>query len=165
MKKTATKAVSRTRYEAALKRFSENSGKAKEIITASEKRIGDEMKKRTEKLGSIPEELAEDEAIIMQYCEDNKAALFTDKKTIEAGYGVTVSIKLNPPGLVYGDGVKAEDLLALLKKKDLMDYVNVKESVDARAVIKNCTEDKKLAKVMEQVGVSVEQKETTKVSV
>lgn len=163
-KSTSRKKISQGAFDKAVSRYLDNTNKTKKIIGDSETRIQNEMAKRNEKLGNMPKELEEDEATIIQYCEDNREQLFADSKTYDTGVGVTISYRTGQPKLEYGDGVKAEDLIAAFKKKDMLNYIKTKDSLDARAVI-NDAEQKDVAKVLKTVGASVEQNETISVSI
>lgn len=159
----AKKTISKEQFDEAAKRFAENTNKCAAIISKSELKIKAEMDKRHVQLGNMPDELKEDEAILIQYAEDNKLALFAESKTYDTGLGVVISFRVGNPKLTYGDGVKAEDLLAAIQKKNLVEYVATKHSLDARAIIASAEVDKSLRKIMEAVGASVEQEENINV--
>lgn len=162
-KTIAKKQVSKSAFEKAAKRFADNTAKTAAIIAKSEEKIKAEMASRHAKLGNMPAELEQDEAIMKQYAEDNKATMFNGAKTHDTGLGVVISFRTGMPKLVYNDGVKAEDLLQQLIKRNMMDYVKVSQSLNARVIIEGATENKDLSKVLNRVGVSVEQEETISV--
>lgn len=95
---------------------------------------------------------------IEAYCEQNKAQMFTDAKSVDTGYGVTVGYRTSPPKLIYADNATPEKLLEMLKRKKLSQYITVKESVNAQAIIK-ADEDKKLNGALSSVAVAVGQEE------
>lgn len=155
----AKKTISKDAFEEAAKRFAANTAKCATIIGKSEEKIKAEMEKRHTQLGNMPAELEEDEAILIQYAEDNKAALFVGTKTHDTGLGVVISYRTGTPKLAYGEGVKAEDLLSAILKKNLMEFVVVKHSLEAKHIIASADSNKDLGKIMTKVGVSVEQEE------
>lgn len=150
--------VSKQKFEEAAKRYTDNTLQSELIIKKSEQRIKKEMEKRHEQLGEMPEQIAEDEATIKQYCEQNREELFGDSKTYESPLGVVVKFKVSPPKLEYGDGVTKEDLMGVLKKKNLLQYIKTTESIDARAIITDRNDDK-LQKVLANAGAEITQTE------
>ena len=162
-KTTARKRITQKQYDAAVERFSKNKIDTAKIIADSEEVIQAEMKERKEKLGTMPKEMQDDVALIKQYCEDHKAELFADSKTLDTGLGVVIKFRTGTPKLIYGEGVKADDLLKELKKKELLDYITVKESVNARAIIAAGDSDVKLSNALDRIGASVDQEETINV--
>ena len=158
-KTKAKKAISQAQYEAAVKRYAENTAKSQTIIDKSEEKIKAEMAARHTKLGNMPAEIAEDEATIMQYAEDNRQKLFGDAKTHNTGLGVVISYRTGNPKMSYNEGVKADDLVQHLLKKQMVDYLKVTHTLDAKMVIGAAETDKKLAKALETVGAAVVQEE------
>lgn len=162
-KKPARETISQDKFEEAVKRYSENSANCAKIISASEAKITAETKARHEKLGDMPKQIAEDEATIMQYVEDNREQLCGDSKTYDAGMNVTVSFRLGKQGLVYNEGVKAEDLVKALVKKSLVSYLKTTTTLKAAVILSNHAGDTKLKNTLDAVGVSVEQTESVSV--
>lgn len=155
---TAVKPISKKQYEDALQRYSANSQLSTAIVAKSEKRIADEMKARHEKLGNVPQEMAKDFAIVQQYCEENRAKLFGEEKSVETGVGI-LAFRTNPHSVLLDDGVKDKDIVAALKKRGLLIYISTKESLDKKKLISD-REDAKLMKVLEGAGASIEQTES-----
>ena len=161
-KTTASKPVTKKAYEAALERWGKNAKESKSIIAKSEEKIAAEMTARHTKLGNMPTELVDDAATIKQYCEENRDTLFGDKKSIGFAHG-TLSFRAGGQALVM-DGTKEEKeakeaaMISAFKKRGLMLYITVKESLDKKKVI-NDREDKTVVKVLEAAGASVEQGE------
>lgn len=116
--------------------------------------------KYAERMRGYDDSITETGAIIQQYCEDNRSEMFTgDKKSVDTGLGITVGFRLGQKKLEYGEGVKPLDLLDVLKRKKLNQYIILTESVDAKAIIK-AADDDKLGNALEGVSCAVVQDES-----
>lgn len=158
MKKTAQKKISKQQFDTACTKYYATlvaKGKLEAAQKVAVQKVNDRY---TQGLKDHDDVLAENFETIQSYCEANREDMFTDAKSIDTGSGITVGFRMGQKKLDYGDGVKAEDLLIVLKRKGLMQYIAIKETVDARAIIK-AEDDKKLGNALQGASCAVVQEE------
>lgn len=156
MKKTAKKTVSQKQYdEACMKYYSMLVSKGK-LEAAQKEAMQKAQDKYVQGIKDADEVLTATFETIKAYCEANREDMFAFAKSLDTGSGITVGFRMGQKKLDYGDGVKPDDLLAVLKRKKLVQYIATKESVDARAIIQ-AEEDKKLGNALQGIGCAVVQ--------
>lgn len=136
-------------------------------ITATDK-LNADMKAELDKVKAKYEDKIKDQEAkadssfrtIHEYCEQNANVLFAEKRSISTGLGVTVGFRTSTPKLMYGEGVSKENLVWALQNKHMDQYLTVKVELDANHIKKSADGDKKLAKVLADVGVTIGSEET-----
>jgi len=154
-KQKANKVPTETAYAQALERLASNTVKVREIINKSEATISKEMAKRHEKVGDMPDQIKEDEEIIKAYCEANRKLMFSQSNILTFKHG-KFGFRIGQYSVVTERN--DSEIIEALKKRNLEVYVVVKESLDRKGLITD-REDAALTKVLDKIGVSIEQSE------
>ncbi|PZP38696.1 MAG: hypothetical protein DI598_20460 [Pseudopedobacter saltans] len=101
-------------------------------------------------------QLAEPYDILESYAKETKDGW--DKKSLELA-ACTIGFRTTPPSVGKIKGVTWDGIISLLKgKKNLKQFVAVKEAVDKAAILKVQT-DAKIMRELTTIGVTIEQSE------
>lgn len=110
-----------------------------------------------DKLKDLANKSSSAAALIEQYCNQNKVRFEGSDRSIKTG-GLTIGFRTTPFAVVIPDGIKAEDIISMLKKKRLDSYIATEEKLDKKALVDNRA-DPKLIKALETLDVEIAQGE------
>lgn len=152
------KPVTEKQFDTALKNHSDATTQLKVLQQKKEaeiKKINEAyaapIKEQEEKINTAAD-------TIEAYCIANRVKVFGDKQSTSTICGL-IGFQKGTGKLVQPDDMKPEEIIAALKKKDLLRFVSVKESIDATAVKKELSQSTKEASKLAALGFKIEVEE------
>lgn len=155
--KKQTAPVTDAEYNDALATYAGDFAKRQKLTATMDVEINKIRDKHKDTLEQLDKSCDENLTVIERYCNENKAQLFTDKRSIDTTYG-TLGYRMGNPALKPLKGFTWTSILECLKAK-LPNYVRVKHEPNKELLLQD-RDKKDVAKKLEGVGIQVVQEET-----
>lgn len=140
-KQTKAKPISEQQFDEAFKTYKESEEQKATVTAQLNQAVSKASEKYNQKLKDLATASANAEAVVKQYCEENKILFEGAERSFKTAYG-TVGYRTTPYAVRINDGIKPEDIIKALKKKGLEMYIVTKEDLDKKALVANRNEPK-----------------------